>query len=283
MQILSRLLKELLRIFMVLSISSIILFLILSFSPGSQKSSQGSWLTGYFNWVWDIISNRNLGETAWGHSILGQILKRGVNSLKLMTISMFFSILLTGGFIYLSMVKKVNPFLVSFLRWFLYIISAIPVLVVAYFFFRRGALNMPNSEPGFSYYIIPAFILGVGDGFLSEFIRHAEKESDNLREQGYVRMARARGVKVWKHIRRDFSLRFPQVLLSRMVALISGAVIVEAIFNIPGIGSLALQAANDKNSQQLMGISIFIVLFICFLNFSYRFLIPFFDPRLRKN
>jgi peptide/nickel transport system permease protein len=296
MQILSRLLKELLRTFIVLLISSFILYFILSFSPGGEESdtlrtfghpeegSQSSWLFGYFNWVWSIIAHRSLGETKWGHSIFNQIMKRGVNSLKLMTLSMFFSILLTGGFIYLSLVRKVNPFLANFLRWSFYIVSAIPVLFVAYaFFFKSVALRASGSEPSLGYYIIPALILGIGDGFLSEFIRHSEKESESIREQGYVRMAKARGVKVWKHIRRDFCLRFPQVLISRMVALISGAVIIEVVFNLPGLGRLALQAAEAKDSRQLLGISIFIVLFICVLNFSYRFLAPFFNPRLRQN
>jgi peptide/nickel transport system permease protein len=134
-----------------------------------------------------------------------------------------------------------------------------------------------------SYYIIPGMILGISDGVLSEMIRHCTAELNLLKNEAYVRMARAKGASIWKHVKNHIIIHTSRIASSRIVVLISGAVIIEYIFGLPGIGSLAFDAAEARDTNLLLGIAIFSVLVVSLLNFLNKLTAIALDPRLRRS
>ncbi len=219
---------------------------------------------------------------------LANILRYGRYSLLLIMLALLFSIGFTTCSLLFSMRFRQPKFIGPSMKSGFYILSSIPTIFIGYlvleFFSRLGIdLQMYGDDTGkLQYYLIPALVLGVGDGFLNEFIQHAEEEVDAIRRENYVRMAKAIGAKMWLHIRNDFIVRSSRVILSRMTALISGTVIIEFVFGIPGLGAFAFKAAERGYKERLMLILLCIVAVVSFLNLMYRVMVTVLDPRLRQ-
>jgi peptide/nickel transport system permease protein len=64
-------------------------------------------------------------------------------------------------------------------------------------------------------------------------------------------------------------------------SLLSGTVLVEAIFAWPGIGQYAYKSATTLDLQAIMGVSLFVALVYITLNFMVDILYGFIDPRIR--
>jgi ABC-type dipeptide/oligopeptide/nickel transport system permease component len=173
----------------------------------------------------------------------------------------------------------------------LYILSSIPTIFVGYLvqdFFRQRLgidLLLTGVDAGkWQYYLIPALVLGVGDGFLNEFIQHAGGEVEAIRRENYLRMAKALGAsggRMWGYIKNDLLVRSSRVMLSRVTALISGTVVVEKIFGISGLGGLAFNAAERGHILTIMLILFCMVIVVSLLNLVYRIIAVILDPRLR--
>jgi len=278
--IFSALVKELGKILVTFLISSGVLFGIFAVSPGSQLGLLQAFFE-YAQWLGRLVQG-DFGTAKWGQEISLLVLSGFATSLTLIVLSLLVSVTFTVSFLYF-VIKTGLGRLSNIIRWILYAISAVPVLIVAYtFFFFNPALKAPaQGRAGLHYYLVPALILGIGDCFLSEMIRHSEEELTNLLRQGYVRMAKARGASIWKHLWRDYAIETMQILSSRFILLLSGTVIIEEIFRLNGLGRLALYAASQRDVHLMLGISVFIVLVVCILNLASHSIVVILDPRLR--
>ena len=76
--------------------------------------------------------------------------------------------------------------------------------------------------------------------------------------QDYIRTARAKGLGegqvVWKHGLRNGIIPLVNLLGLQIPYLLSGSVIIESIFDIPGLGSLTLLAIQQRDTNVLMGV-----------------------------
>jgi len=101
----------------------------------------------------------------------------------------------------------------------------------------------------------------------------------------YIRTARAKGLSerkvVFKHALRNAVLPIITVAGIQFGNLISGALLVESVFNWPGMGRLAFDAVLRRDYPTLLGILFFAALMVVVVNLltdlSYRFA----DPRIR--
>jgi peptide/nickel transport system permease protein len=104
--------------------------------------------------------------------------------------------------------------------------------------------------------VMPALVLGTG---LSAVLMR-QTRSSMLTSLGadYVRTARAKGLSeasvVGKHALRNSLITVTTVVGLQLGALISGAVITEQIFVIPGFGRLTLEAVNERDYTLLQGV-----------------------------
>ena len=101
----------------------------------------------------------------------------------------------------------------------------------------------------------------------------------------YIRTARAKGLSVprivlW-HALRAAALPLVSYLGPALAAILTGSLIVEQIFGLPGIGRYFVQGALNRDYTLVMGVVICYAALIILLNFVADILIAFLDPRVR--
>jgi peptide/nickel transport system permease protein len=131
--------------------------------------------------------------------------------------------------------------------------------------------------------VLPAFSLGVI--YLAMYSRTARASMQEVLSSDYIRTARAKGLGeraiVGKHALRNAMLPVVTLMGLQVGSLISGAVLVEAVFDWPGLGTLALDSILRRDTPVLLGIlamtSVLVVVANLLTDLSYRFI----DPRIR--
>jgi peptide/nickel transport system permease protein len=104
--------------------------------------------------------------------------------------------------------------------------------------------------------LMPALVLGTG--LSAVLMRQTRSAMLNSLSADYVRTARAKGLSermvIGKHALRNSLITVTTVIGLQLGALISGAVITEQIFVIPGFGRLTLDAVNERDYTLLQGV-----------------------------
>ncbi|WP_296664923.1 ABC transporter permease [Demequina sp.] len=107
---------------------------------------------------------------------------------------------------------------------------------------------------------------------------------DALR-QDWVRTLRSRGVRenkvVYKHVLRNAGGPALAVLALQFVGLLGGAVIVEQIFAIPGLGPISILATSQGDLPVVMGLVVAIGLIVVLVNLVIDLLQGFLNPKVR--
>ncbi len=140
-----------------------------------------------------------------------------------------------------------------------------------------------SGRDGFASVILPAVTLGFAlAAILSRMVRTSL--ADVLGAE-YLQAARARGVSerkvIWLHAMRNAAIPVITILGLQLGALLSGAVIAEAVFAWPGIGTLLLQAINGRDYPVVQGCVLVISLGYVAANFLADLAIRAADPRVR--
>jgi oligopeptide transport system permease protein len=101
----------------------------------------------------------------------------------------------------------------------------------------------------------------------------------------YVRTARAKGlpetITLLRHALKPALLPVISYLGPAVINTITGSVVVEQIFGIPGIGRYFVQAALNRDYTLVMGVTIFYGVLIIFANLAVDLLYGVLDPRIR--
>jgi oligopeptide transport system permease protein len=101
----------------------------------------------------------------------------------------------------------------------------------------------------------------------------------------YIRTARAKGLSaeavVWRHALRAALLPLVSYLGPAVAGILTGSLVVEQIFGLPGIGRYFIQAALNRDYTLVMGVVICYAALIILLNFIADILYGLLDPRVR--
>ncbi len=282
------LLEEVIRFVFVLFIASIIVFTLVYASPkGTVLNKKDSWMAQYSSWMQKIVLHQDMGNTIYHEKVSALVGSKAKNSFFLITLAILVSISLSLLWVWLFYRLEPYPFAHGMVKVIVYGLSVVPVFLVGYLFILVSSekfhikLTMDMAE-GMRYYLIPGLLLGVGDGFLGEMIRHIQTEIKGITSENYILMAKAKGACLWKHIRYDLIIQTLRVISSRATMLISGTVIIEIIFNLDGIGNLAFNAAETRDVNLLLGILILSVFVVGLVNLVNRMVTIWIDPRLRS-
>jgi ABC-type dipeptide/oligopeptide/nickel transport system permease component len=136
---------------------------------------------------------------------------------------------------------------------------------------------------GWENYAMPVVTLTVGSlALLSRLVRAAMLDVIN---EDYVRTARAKGlaerVVIYRHALRNSLLPVITVLGFRFAYLLSGAVIVEQVFSIPGMGRFILEQINARDFPAVQSTTLVLALFIVLANYLTDLAYAWVDPRVR--
>lgn len=167
------------------------------------------------------------------------------------------------------------------------IIISIPTIVLGpcllYFFAIQNRVFPAGGGTSIEYLILPATTLGLGLGtVVARMIRTGAQ--DFL--QGPVAMTlRARGISesriVWVHGLRHALIPLLGFLPPAVASLLTGSVVVEHVFNVPGIARFLINAALSRDHPMVIGVVMLYSTILIVCNLLAEFLYLVIDPRLR--
>lgn len=169
-----------------------------------------------------------------------------------------------------------------------FVVGLILIIVVAVEFHLLPAGGFtPWSNPAESLksLVLPVVSLGLVSGaVLSRYLRAGVAE---VISSDYFRMARAKGLSrrhaLWRHGLRNAALPVVTVLGLELGGLIVGAVVVENVFTLPGVGTLLFQAIENRDLAVVQDVVMMVVGIVLLANLivdiSYRLI----DPRIGVN
>ena len=173
---------------------------------------------------------------------------------------------------------------------------SIPVFVVAYLLIFGFSLRLnwlpvqgyrPLSDgfwPWLEHLILPTTALGLG--YLALVSRMTRSTVLEVANKSYIDAAHGRGLSVGEllssHLFKSAAVPILTVVGNGFGLLLGGAVITETVFNIPGIGRLAVDSILRRDYPLMQGLLVFNALIYCCVNLAVDLLYPVIDPRLRR-
>lgn len=134
-----------------------------------------------------------------------------------------------------------------------------------------------------SHKILPPIALGLGS--LATIARLMRTSMLDVLGQDYIKTAKAKGLTqraiTWKHSIRNAIMPVITVLGPMTAAILTGAFVVESIFNIPGMGRFFVQSVQTNDYTMIAGTTIFYGAFLIFANLLVDIAYGFVDPRIR--
>jgi len=162
----------------------------------------------------------------------------------------------------------------------------IAVFAVHWRVFPAGGWTPPVDDPQrfLRGLVLPAVSLGlVQAAVLARYVRSAVL--DVLR-QDFIRTARAKGLGPYRalvrHGMRNAAIPVVTVLGLQLATLLIGAVVVERVFVIPGLGSLLLDGVANRDLLLVQGVVMVLVVAVLLVNYLVDLLYVVIDPRLRR-
>ncbi|MFI0817436.1 ABC transporter permease [Streptomyces sp. NPDC021098] len=132
--------------------------------------------------------------------------------------------------------------------------------------------------------VMPCLSIGLIQGaVLTRYVRSAVLAVQHLH---FMRTARAKGLRrwpaLWRHGLPNAAVPIVTVLGVQMSSLLVGAIVVERVFAIPGLGDLLLQGVADRDLLLVQGVVLVLVIAVLLLNLVTDLLYRALDPRLRS-
>jgi peptide/nickel transport system permease protein len=151
-------------------------------------------------------------------------------------------------------------------------------------FAPTGYVNFTTSPSGWLGSVsLPIIALAIG-GIAGVTAQVRSSVSDAMR-QDYVRTLRSRGLGfnrvVYKHVLRNAGGPALAVLAVLFVGLLSGAVIVEQVFAIPGLGQVAVISTSQGDIPMVLGLVVVMAAIVVLVNLSIDLLQGWLNPKVR--
>ncbi len=130
--------------------------------------------------------------------------------------------------------------------------------------------------------LMPAFTLGFSHAaIVTRLLRATMLEVLRLE---YITTARAKGLSLWwviiKHALKNAMIPVTTVLGLELGFLIGGAIVVETVFAVPGLGSYGINAIVGRDYPQVQGFVLVVALIFILSNFIVDLLYAWLDPRI---
>ena len=132
-------------------------------------------------------------------------------------------------------------------------------------------------------FIIPSLILGT---YLSAAtMRMTRTMMLEVLRQDYIRTAWSKGLKervvIIRHAVKNALIPVVTLIGLQMPILVGGSVIMENIFNLPGLGRLMVTALEDRDYPVVSGVNLFFATMVMGINLLIDLMYPILDPRVR--
>lgn len=136
---------------------------------------------------------------------------------------------------------------------------------------------------GIPNYILPSIALGTR--YAGSIARITRTSMLDVIKQDYIRTARAKGVTenlvIMKHALKNAMIPIVTLVGTELGYMLTGSMLIEKVFSIPGIGSLAVDGMTNRDLPLLQGTVMYIALVFVVVNLIVDLSYAFIDPRIR--
>ena len=248
----------------------------------------------YINWIKGIVT-ADLGLSFQDQTPIGpEIVRRIPLTMELAVLTMFFSLLLAVPIGVISALKQdswvdyaIRSFSVLGLTMPTFWVGTIVIMILSIFFDWIPALIFRNfwEDPkvNFTQLIFPALVLGFFANAVTARMTRAQMLE--IMRFDYIRTARAKGLReqqvIIRHALRNALLPVTTIAGLQFGALLSGTVITETIFGLPGLGRLFVSSVFERDYPVLQTITLLFAGLFLALNLFIDLLYGWLDPRIR--
>lgn len=149
-----------------------------------------------------------------------------------------------------------------------------------------GYVGIASSVLGWlAHMVLPVIALSLGG--VAFIARLTKAEVAQVLRQDYVGVMLANGI-AWprilvRHVLRNAGVPILGGISISFIALLSGTILIEQIFGIPGIGSLAITATNDHDVPVVEGVAVYFTLIVVVVNMVVELLYVALNPKVRRH
>ena len=219
------------------------------------------WLGNIFRGDWGVSSKLSPGRDAFA------ILMAGLPySMRLNIISIFISIPLGLGLGIFAALKK-NTWIDSTISVIVMVFISVPSFVLISFLliafggvggwplqWQSDAAAAADPALAFKMYVIPVMALCFGS--ICAFARYTRAELSEVMSSEFLLLARTKGLSrsqsVIRHALRNSMVPIVPMSISEFIGILSGSMVLEQIYGIPGIGGIFVKALNDRDVPVIM-------------------------------
>jgi peptide/nickel transport system permease protein len=141
-----------------------------------------------------------------------------------------------------------------------------------------------NAVEHFRKLALPAFTLGFG--LASSIARMTRASMLEILSRDFVSALKAKGLGdrtiIFKHVLRNASIPIVAIIGLQLGNLMGGTVLVEALFNWPGMSTQLVSAAGSRNYPLVQGSVLVIAALFIFINMAVEIIYGILDPRIRR-
>ena len=249
----------------------------------------------YVDYLWNTVRG-DLGVSYRSRETAITSFRNGLPyTLQLGLMTLVFAILTSIPIGVISAIRQDTP-LDYFLRFFAILAVAAPgfwiatvllLMVIRYDLWTIDLINQPllweDPVASLKLFILPAVAGGlVAGGGVMRLLRSQMLE---VLRQDYIRTAWAKGARerviVTRHAMKNAFVPVVTTIGLTIAGLISGNVVYEYLFNIPGVGNRILQGIRDRDTPIVQSFVLIIATFVVFVNLAIDLVYGWLDPRIR--
>lgn len=248
----------------------------------------------YGLWLWKAVQGDLGASFVSGHKVTEEILSRLPVNVQMISVAMFFVILIGIPAGVLSAYKQFTLFdhIVRIFTTLGYSIpnfwaATVAVLLGSLYFKWLPILTyVPFSEDpigNIKCMLIPGFVLALST--MALVARMSRSTALDTLRQDYVRTARAKGasetVVLFIHVLKNSLIPVVTILGFQIGVMIGGFVLTEQVFVMPGLGTMLLLAIHQRDLVTVTGGILFLAVVFVLANLLVDIIYSFLDPRIR--
>ena len=243
-------------------------------------------LVRYGKYMWGVVRGQ-FGESWYnGFNVMSEFASRLPNTFTLGLLSMAISTFIGIPLGIIAAVRQ-NSALDYTTLVLAMLFSSIPAFLfglIAQVWFSLALGWFPATGAGsFTHFILPAVTLATAS--LAAQVRLTRTSMLEVNKLDYVRTARSKGASesriVLRHVLRNGMLPVVTRIGQNFANIISGAIVTESVFSIPGVASLMINAVKIRDVPVVMGIIVVIALFVGVVNLLVDLTYAVIDPRVK--
>ena len=258
----------------------------------AAKGLDGPMVVRYFNWLKGVCKG-DLGYSLQNNMPVGTLmLQKLPATIELSLAALFISTVLGILLGVVSAIRKgrladnlltVAGMIGVAIPQFLFGVFCIMLFCLRLKWFPVGQRGTEGLMDELHHLFLPAFVLGIS--MTAGVMRYSRSSMLDSMNRDYVKTARAKGLPEWKvNLLHGFRVACTPVMVLigfRLPMLISGSIVIENIFQWPGVGRWFTDSVKSQNTPIIMSVGLFMVLLVLLSSLLVDILTAVLDPRVK--